>query len=126
MIGLLLLFLLLVPFMDLYILVKLSEIIGFWQVLAIILLTGMVGAEVVRREGAYVLRKAQQSVTAGEMTRNVLEGLLLLGGGILLLLPGVISDITGLSIIIRPVRERIAVKITNRKTSKVKFDFQRL
>jgi len=126
MIGLILLFLLLVPFIDLYLLVEISNIIGFWEVIAIILITGMVGAEVMRREGAYVLRKAQRSVTAGEITRNVLEGVLLVGGGILLLLPGVISDITGLSIIVRPVRERIAARITNKGSKNVKVEFRRL
>ena len=123
MIGLILLFLLLVPFIDLYLLVEISSIIGFWEVIAIILITGMVGAEVMRREGAYVLRKAQRSVTAGEITRNVLEGVLLVGGGILLLLPGVISDITGLSIIVRPVRERMAAKLATKVSSKSRIEF---
>ena len=123
MIGLILLFLLLVPFIDLYLLVEISNIIGFWEVIAIILITGMVGAEVMRREGAYVLRKAQRSVTAGEITRNVLEGVLLVGGGILLLLPGVISDITGLSIIVRPVRERMAAKLATKVSSKSRIEF---
>ncbi|NMI89243.1 hypothetical protein GLU26_01925 [Nanohaloarchaea archaeon] len=123
MIGLILLFLLLVPFIDLYLLVEISNIIGFWEVIAIILITGMVGAEVMRREGAYVLRKAQRSVTAGEITRNVLEGVLLVGGGILLLLPGVISDITGLSIIVRPVRERMAAKLATKGSSKSRIEF---
>ena len=112
MIRFLLLFILAVPFADLFLLVKVSEMIGFWQVLGIILLTGMVGAEVVRREGLYVLMKIQRSVTAGEISRNMLEIGLLVGGGILLLLPGLITDITGLLVIIRPIRERLAAKFS--------------
>lgn len=123
MLGWMLLFLLTVPFIDLYLLVELSQIIGFWQVLAIILLTGMIGAEVVRREGIYVFRKIQTSVTAGEVSRNMLEVGLLVGGGFLLLMPGLVTDITGLLIIIRPVRERIAAKITQGNSGQVEIEF---
>lgn len=123
MLGWMLLFLLTVPFIDLYLLVELSQIIGFWQVLAIILLTGMIGAEVVRREGVYVFRKIQTSVTAGEVSRNMLEVGLLVGGGFLLLMPGLVTDITGLLIIIRPVRERIAAKITQGNSGQVEIEF---
>lgn len=126
MLGWMLLFLLTVPFIDLYLLVELSQIIGFWQVLAIILLTGMIGAEVVRREGVYVFRKIQTSVTAGEVSRNMLEVGLLVGGGFLLLMPGLVTDITGLLIIIRPVRERIAAKITQGNSGQVEIEFYSL
>lgn len=124
MLGLILLLAISVPFIDLYLLVQLSQMIGFWQALGIILLTGLVGAEVVRREGVYVFRKIQRSVTAGEVSRNMLEVGLLVGGGFLLLLPGLITDITGIIIIIRPVRERIAAKATGNSSGIVEIEFQ--
>ncbi|MFB6116298.1 MAG: FxsA family protein [Candidatus Nanosalina sp.] len=123
MLGLILLLAISVPFIDLYLLVQLSQMIGFWQVLGIILLTGIVGAEVVRREGIYVFRKIQRSVTAGEVSRNMLEVGLLVGGGFLLLLPGLITDITGITIIIRPIRERIAAKVTGNSSGFVEIEF---
>jgi len=113
MIGRILLLVLVVPFADLFLLVQVAEMIGFWQVLGIVLITGVVGAEVVRREGLYVLRKIQRSVTTGEMSRNMLEIGLLVGGGILLLLPGLITDFFGFLVIVRPVRERIAARFGN-------------
>lgn len=112
MLGLLLISALTVPFIDLYLLIQIAQKIGFWQVLAIIVLTGMVGAEIVRREGLYVLRKIQRSVTAGEISRNLLEIGLLVGGGLLLLVPGLVTDIFGITVIVRPVRERIAAHIS--------------
>lgn len=124
MIGVILLLVLTVPFVDLYLLVQLSQMIGFWEVLGIILLTGLVGAEVVRREGVYVFRKIQTSVTAGEVSRNMLEIGLLVGGGLLLLLPSLITDVVGIITIIRPVRERIAARITNNGSNTVEIEFQ--
>ncbi len=124
MLGVLFLLALTVPFIDLYLLVQVADMIGFWQVLGIIILTGVVGAEIVRREGLYVLRKIQRSVTAGEISRNMLEIGLLVGGGILLLIPGLITDIAGITIIIRPVRERIAARITNGGSGAVQVEVQ--
>jgi UPF0716 protein FxsA len=113
MLGAAILTLLILPFIDFYILVQVAGHIGFWNTLAVILLTGMAGAEVVRREGRYVLRKIQSSVTAGEMSRNALEIGLLVLGGFLLIIPGLITDILGFLMIIRPVRERLAAKISS-------------
>lgn len=110
MIGLIIVAVATVPFIDLYILVQLGQTIGFWQTLAIILLTGAAGLEIVRREGLYVLVKMQRSVTAGEMTRNALEIGLLVVSGILMIIPGLITDFAGLLMVFRPVRERLAVK----------------
>ena len=110
MIGLLLLAIATVPFVDIYILVQLSQSIGFWQTLALILLTGAIGLEIVRREGLYVIVKLQRSVTAGEMTRNALEIGLLVLSGLLMIVPGIITDVAGFILVFRPIRERIAAK----------------
>ncbi|WP_414837727.1 FxsA family protein [Candidatus Nanosalina sp. VS9-1] len=110
MIGLLLLAIATVPFIDIYILVQIAGMIGFWQTLALILLTGAVGLEIVRREGIYVLVKMQRSVTAGEASRNALEIGFLVLAGLLLILPGIVTDVAGFLLVFRPVRERLAAK----------------
>jgi UPF0716 protein FxsA len=126
MIGLALLTLLILPFVDFYVLVQVAGHIGFWNTLAIVLLTGAAGAEVVRREGRYVMRKIQSSVTAGEMSRNALEIGLLVLGGFLLIIPGLITDVLGFLMIARPVRERLAAKISDRsgKNSNIHFEVE--
>jgi UPF0716 protein FxsA len=109
--GLMIPAVLILPFVDLYILVQLAGTIGFWQTIGIILLTGLVGMEIIRREGFYVLMKLQNSVTAGEMSRNALEIGLLVIGGIILVIPGLITDLIGFLLIFRPIRERIAARL---------------
>jgi len=66
--------LLALPFIDLYVLIQATSVLGFWQVIALVLITGLVGAELIRREGIHVLKKLQRSVTGGEVSRNMLEG----------------------------------------------------
>ncbi len=104
--------LLALPFIDLYVLIQATSVLGFWQVIALVLITGLVGAELIRREGIHVLKKLQRSVTGGEVSRNMLEGGIIIFSGLMLLTPGFISDILGFTLILRPLRERIVVKLT--------------
>lgn len=121
MIGKILISLLILPFVDFYILVQVAGHIGFWNTLGVVILTGLLGAEVVRREGTYVLRKIQTSVTAGEISRNALEIGLLVLGGLLLIIPGLVTDFLGFLMIARPVRERLAAKISQRTSNSGNF-----
>lgn len=113
--------LLVIPFIDMYVLIQASAMIGFWQVIALILLTGILGAELIRREGRHVLLKLQRSVTGGEVSRNMLEGLIIFLCGLLLLTPGFITDGIGFLLIFRPLRERLVAKIMNKADSNVAF-----
>jgi len=108
------------PFIDIYLLVQVSSELGFWLVTALVLLTGLIGAELIRREGRHVLLKLQRSVTGGEISRNMLEGGIIVLCGLLLLTPGFISDILGFMLIFRPLRERLVAYIMNKAES----DFQ--
>ncbi|MFB6292239.1 MAG: FxsA family protein [Candidatus Nanohaloarchaea archaeon] len=105
---------LVLPFVDLFLLVKVAETVGFWQTIGIILLTGVAGAELIRREGRFVLKKLQSSITVEEMSRNVMEGFMLLASGLLLLTPGLVTDLIGVLLVFRPFRERLVVRLARR------------
>ncbi len=106
--------LLVLPFVDLFLLVKVAEVIGFWQTIGVVLLTGIAGAELIRREGRFVLRKLQSSITVEEVSRNVLEGVMLVASGLLLLTPGLLTDLLGVFLVFRPLRERLVVRIARK------------
>lgn len=122
MLGILLLLMIAVPFTDLYILVQLAEILGFWQTLGIVVATGVIGAAIVRREGRHVLKKLQRSVTAGEISRNVAEGALLVIAGLLLITPGIITDLIGFMLAFRPLRERLVAKWVSNNTGNIEVE----
>lgn len=105
---------LVLPFIDLWILVEIASIIGFWQTVGLVLATGLVGAEIVRREGRLVLEKLRTSVTLKEVSRNFLEAAMLLLAGLMLLSPGVVTDVIGILLVFRPLRERLAVHVSRR------------
>lgn len=126
MLGILLLLMIAVPFTDLYILVQLAEILGFWQTLGIVVATGVIGAAIVRREGRHVLKKLQRSVTAGEVSRNVAEGALLVIAGLLLITPGIITDAIGFLLAFRPLRERMVARWASNNTGNIDVEVFRL
>ena len=123
MLGLLLLAMIVVPFTDLYILLQIAGMIGFWQTLAIVLATGVIGAAIVRREGRHVLKKLQRSVTAGEISRNVAEGALLVIAGLLLITPGIITDVAGFLLAFRPLRERLVARWVSGNSDNIQVEF---
>lgn len=122
MLRFLIVLLLVVPFIDLYLLIEVSGLMGFWAVIALVLLTGMIGAELIRREGRHVLMKLQRSVTSGEVSRNVAEGAIIVLCGLLLLTPGFLTDIIGFLLIFRPLRERLVAKLVSGTGSSMNFE----
>lgn len=110
----LLILLLTLPFIDLYVLIRLTSMIGFLQTLLIVIVTGVIGAEIIRREGRNVFQKLHTSVTGKEISRNLLELVLLVIGGIMLLSPGLVTDFLGLVMVVRPTRERIMLKLAEK------------
>jgi UPF0716 protein FxsA len=116
--------LLVLPFVDLYLLIQVAGALGFWRTLAIILLTGLVGAELIRREGRHVFRKLQTSVTGGEVSRNFLEGSILVLCGLFLLTPGFVTDGLGFLMVIRPVRERLVAHFMNKREGSFQVEVQ--
>jgi len=122
MLRFLIVFLLVLPFVDMYVLFQASTMIGFWQTMGLVLLTGIIGAELIRREGKHVLLKLQQSVTGGEISRNMMEGLIIFLCGIFLLTPGFITDTIGFLLIFRPLRERLVARLMNSVESSMKME----
>lgn len=125
MIGLFIAGLLILPFLDLYLLVQIAGSIGLLETVGVIALTGILGLAVIRREGLYVLFKLSNSVTAGELSRNAAEIGMLLAGGLLLLFPGFVTDGLGFMFILRPIRERLAARLSGSLEGNARIEIER-
>lgn len=105
----------LVPIVELYLLITIGEVIGAPATLAIVVLTGLLGAALARHEGVRVLRAWQEAVSRAEIPEEgVVSSLLVLVGGVLLVTPGVITDAVGLSLLLRPTRRALAKLLQRR------------
>ena len=95
-----------VPVLELYILIEAGQTIGIMATLALIILTGIAGAWLARSQGVEVLQKIQMETSRGEMPAGTLiDGALILVGGLLLLTPGFFTDALGFSFLVPLTRE---------------------
>lgn len=106
----LILLLTIVPALELALLIKVGSHIGAVNTIILILLTGAAGAYLARLQGFLVLTRIQQSLRQGELpTDEMINGILILVGGILLLTPGFITDAFGFLCLIPFTRDLIKI-----------------
>ena len=115
MLGKLLLLFTVTPIVETYLLVLLGQHLGFWWTVAIVLVTGVLGAFLGKREGLKVWRAWQEALAQGRMPEEgILGGVLVLIGGVLLVTPGVLTDLTGILLLAPPSRRVIARHVRRR------------
>ena len=103
-----------VPCVELYLLFEVADHFGGLETIYLVLLTGIVGASMAKREGLSVIQQIQEASVNGEPPADKLvEGLMVLVGGILLVTPGILTDAFGLSLIF-PLSRRLLVGLVKR------------
>lgn len=110
-----LLLFLLFPVLELYVFFKVSTAIAFFPALLLIIAGSMLGILVVRVAGLATALSARESLNRGELpAEQMLHGLMMALGGGLLVLPGFISDIAGLLLLLPPVRSLLVNRLRKR------------
>lgn len=90
----------LVPLVELYVLLRVGGLIGTGPTIALILLTGVAGAYLARTQGFDLLRRIQAEMAEGRLPASeLLDGAMVLAGGVLLLTPGFCTDLLGFSLL---------------------------
>ena len=110
-----------IPLLELWLLMLIGDIIGFGLTIALILVTGVVGASLARWQGVLCLQTVQRQVQAGQLpTDSLLDGLGILVAAALLVTPGVLTDIVGFGLLIPPVRRVVRRLIGARIRAKIR------
>jgi UPF0716 protein FxsA len=95
----------LVPFVELYFLIQVGQVIGALWTIVLVMIISFIGSWLVKREGLATLRRAQEQVRSGRVPgTELVDGVLILFAGALLLTPGFITDIVGVALLIPPAR----------------------
>lgn len=101
----LLLLFVVIPIVELWVIIRVGSAIGFLNTLAIIIVVAVLGSWLVKREGLRVWRRFTESVSRGRVpTRELVDGVLILGAGALLLTPGFVTDVVGVLMLFPPTR----------------------
>ncbi|HYZ80774.1 MAG TPA: FxsA family protein [Solirubrobacteraceae bacterium] len=115
-----LLLLILWPVAELFVAIKVAEAIGV-LLTVVLLIAGMpVGVWLTRAEGRAAWRRLSAAVAAGRPPgRAVIDGALVLVGGVLFIVPGFISDGLGLLLLLAPSRSAVSSAITRNFQSRL-------
>ncbi|WP_417335693.1 FxsA family protein [Halobacteriovorax marinus] len=89
-----------IPAIEIYLLFSIGAQIGGLNTLAVVILTGIVGASLAKSQGLAILASIQNDLNRGSLpTNQLMHGLLVFGGGLLLLTPGFLTDIMGICMV---------------------------
>jgi UPF0716 protein FxsA len=112
-----------ISLLELAILVKLGMTIGFWPMLAVVFGVGAVGIILARRQGLRTLRAIHSDLAVGRMPApRLLDQALIMAGGVLLVMPGLLSDLAGLALVLPPTRTLVKKAIGKRLGRRFRFD----
>jgi UPF0716 protein FxsA len=106
--GRLLLLALLLPFAELVLLVWIASRTGALFTIALVVLPAALGLTLARYEGLRVWRQVQQRIQRGEaLTDSLLDALMIWIAGVSLVIPGVLTDVIGVLLLIPPIRRLV-------------------
>lgn len=109
------------PLAEIAVLIEVGGWLGLGPTLALIILTAVVGAWMLRRQGVTVLRRAQQQMQQGAVPiAEVFEGFCLVIAGALLLTPGFLTDTMGALVLLPPVRAFLYGRVRRRLEEQVR------
>jgi UPF0716 protein FxsA len=94
-----------VPIAELAVLIQVGQLIGVWWTVALLVLDALLGSWLLRTQSRAAWRRFNDALAAGKIPhREVIDGVLVIFGGVLLLTPGFITDIFGLLFLLPPTR----------------------
>lgn len=115
MLGRLILIFILLGLLELAILLRLGEAIGFWPTFGLVLASGAAGVFLAQHQGARALRSIQTELRAGRPpAASLVDGFLVLVGAVLLIAPGLLTDLCGLILLLPASRRRFRESMRRR------------
>jgi UPF0716 protein FxsA len=108
-----------VPLLEIYLVIRTGQWIGVGWTILVLVLDSLLGAWLLKREGAQAWRALSQALASYRMpARELADGALVLVGGTLLLTPGFFTDAVGFFFILpltRPLARRVLTGFVTRR-----------
>lgn len=106
--AILLLVFIAVPLLEIALLIKIGQEIGFWATILLVIGTAVLGSWLLHSQGMETLKRVLASMDEGKPpVAPVFEGFLLIMAGLLLIMPGIITDTLGFILLLPSVRTLI-------------------
>jgi len=109
--------LLVLPIIEIAIFIKVGQTIGLLPTLALIIGAALLGGLLLRLQGLQVLSQLRNNVSAGKLPGRAIADAMMIGlAALLLVLPGFLSDIVALGLLLPPLRSWIYASLASRFT----------
>jgi UPF0716 protein FxsA len=100
------------PLLELFLLIEIGRWFGWLSTLWLVLITGVVGGSLAHRQGFAALVQIQAGLAAGRVPgRQMVEGLLILIAGLVMITPGLLTDLLGFTLLVPMIRARVAARL---------------
>ncbi len=94
-----------VPIAELALLIQVGQLIGVWWTILLLIADAMLGSWLLKTQSRAAWRRFNDALADGRVPhREVVDGVLVIFGGVLLLTPGFITDVFGLLFLFPPTR----------------------
>lgn len=94
---------------EITVLVLVGQAVGFWGLLGVLIVSAVVGAWAIRREGRRSMAELGKAARSGRPAEaEVADGMYVALAGVLLVVPGLLSTVAALVLLIPPVRRALA------------------
>lgn len=105
----------LIPLVELYLLLRVAQYTSVGMTILLVILTGVIGSVLARREGAMAWFRFHSAVAEGRVpSREIQDGLMIVFAGALLLTPGLLTDALGFTLLVPAGREWIRKAVVHR------------
>ena len=108
-----------VPLLEILVLIRVGQAIGPWWTILLLIADSLIGAWLIKHEGARAFRALSEALSSGRMpARELADGALILVGGTLMLSPGFVTDALGIVLILpftRPAARRLLTQVVARR-----------
>jgi len=116
------LFIIGVPLIEIYLMIKIGGIIGAFNTIFLIFFTAITGVYFARLEGLNAIKSGFGQLVRNELpVYEIISGAALAFAALLLIFPGFVTDLVGFLLII-PITRKIFIKIISSKLNKKKID----
>ena len=94
-----------IPIVEIYVAVLVGHAIGVLNTIGLLVLLSVLGVWLTKHEGLSVISRIRQQLDAGRMpTNELIDGALVVAGGVLLIAPGFVTAAVGLLLLFPPTR----------------------
>jgi len=104
-----------VPLIELYLLLQLASVTGAGTTFLLVIITGIIGSWLAKREGVIAWHKFHAALGQGRVpSREIQDGLMIVFAAALLLTPGILTDLVGFVLLVPAGRNLIRRLVLSR------------